>query len=667
MGHVRTTGDLGPAPLTRDRTGRVFDQEHPAPCICTPTVRLRLPLRLGIEGAQLVDHNPAETGIMIDAATTVDRDDAIWIEADGDDFDVWIHIARVADHVTTGGRADTEARQRVHTRYRPEHTKHMLPAPIVAAASLEPGRENDTFAVHLRLDAAGHVLAVDLGPGRLTRSWVLSHGEAAHAANDPAHPLHGTLALALRFAQTMLAARRNAGALAFYDLLSGFATNEEGQLVRLDSAERNSGYIIVQEFMIAANAQIAAWAVREDLPILFRNHRLAAVAGDPADLRDELDSIAASRDSAAFEMLRTRMRMIARAATYNPTVHGHHGLQLPAYTHATSPIRRYADLVTQRILLAAALGHPSPYPPEDLTAVAEHVNERVEEERRAKAEFFKQRAAEVTAKQIEAADFARLPYKQFARVLQFAIERGDVPTGLAEDTERRFTAHELQLREFASVYLYGRGEFAPLRERMNRHLAVEPQQAQSIVNVFLQDRLGGPVSNETNVRWTVEPEPGFDPPLFAAQIALHYQDQQVSSPKRVQRNKKDAKNQAALALVAALAGLPDLSRDAAAKPRDEGPRKLLVDAAVNPAEAVQIYAARGLVERLNWDFAVTGPSHERTFTCRVEGWMRGTGERVAAEGSGPTKQTSKTAASLELRVHIEVALALGETGDRADA
>ncbi|MBO3731698.1 RNB domain-containing ribonuclease [Glycomyces niveus] len=615
----------------------------------------------------MADHNPAETGIMIDAATTVDRDDAIWIEPDGDGFAVWIHIARVADHVTTGGSADIEAHRRVHTRYRPEQTKHMLPAPVVEAASLEPGRENDTFAVHLRLDAAGNLLAADLGPGRLTKSWILTHAEAADAANDPAHPLHGTLALALRFAQTMLAARRSAGALAFYDLLSGFATNEEGQLVRLDSAERNSGYVIVQEFMIAANAQIAAWAVREDLPILFRNHRLAAVAGDPAELRAELESIAATGDGTAFEMLRTRMRMVARAATYGPTVHGHHGLQLPAYTHATSPIRRYPDLVVQRILLAAALGRPSPYPIEELEAVAAHVNERVEEERRAKAEYFKQKAHEQTARHAESADFAALPYKQFARVLQFAVERGEMPPGLAEDTTRRFDARELQLREFASVYLYGRGGFEPLRERMNRLLADEPQQAQSIVNVYLQDRLGGPVSNETNVLWTVEDAPGFEGPLFSAQVSIRYDGEQVDSPKRLQRNKKEARNQAALALVATLAGLPDLSSDATAKPRVDGPKKVLVDAGVNPAEAVQIYAARGVVRPLTWDFSVDGPSHERTFTCRAEGRLPASDERIAAEGKGPTKQVAKTNAALELRVLIEVALALGETGRRADA
>ncbi|GAA1673766.1 hypothetical protein GCM10009830_20160 [Glycomyces endophyticus] len=615
----------------------------------------------------MAEHNPAECGVMIDAATTVDRDDAVWIEPLGDGFEVWIHIARAADHVRTGGPTDTEARARVHTRYRADHTRHMLPAPVVEAVSLTPDHPCDTFTVHLRIDPAGRVVDAELGPGRLTRSWTMTHAEAATAATDPAHPRHDTLALALRFAQTMLAARRNAGALAFYDLLSGFATNEEGQIVRLDSGERNSGYIIVQEFMIAANSQIAAWAVREDLPILFRNHRLAAVAGDPAELRDELDAVAAAGDGAAFEMLRSRMKMVSRAATYGPTVHGHHGLQLPVYTHATSPIRRYPDLVTQRILLAAALGHPSPYTPEEIAETAAHVNDSLDAERRAKAEYFKQRAQAETARHVQAADFATLPYKQFSRVLQFAVERGDAPPGLAADTARRLDARELQLREFASVYLYGGGEFAPLRERMNRRLAREPQQAQSVVNVYLQDRLGGPVSNETNVHWTVEPEPAYEGPLFSARVALTYGDTRIESPKRLQRNKKDARNQAALALVAMLAGLPDLSADVVAKPRVDVQRKLLVDAAVNPAEAVQIYAARGAVEGLAWEFSVDGPSHERVFTCTAEGRLRATGELAATEGKGPTKQAAKTAASAELRVLIEAGLALGETGERSPA
>ncbi|WP_168801697.1 RNB domain-containing ribonuclease [Glycomyces buryatensis] len=610
----------------------------------------------------MADYNPAETGIMIDADTTVDRDDAIWIESRGDGYDVWVHIARVADHVQNGGRADREAAERIHTQYRTDHTKHMLPKPIVEAASLDPDRDNDTFVVHLALDAGGQVLETELGHGRLTKSWVMSHGQAATGAADPAHELHDTLALGLRFAQTMLAARRATGALAFYDLLSGFATNEEGQLVRLATAERNSGYIIVQEFMIAANSQIASWAVGRDLPILFRNHRMAAVAGDPAELRQELDDVAASGDSAAFEMLRGRVKMVARPATYGPTVHGHHGLQLPVYTHATSPIRRYPDLITQRILLAATMGKDSPYPLDELTAIADDVNEKITAERQAKSEYFRAKAEEATVQRLEANDFSPLNDRDFARVVQFAIERGEIPGGLIAEIERRLDTEVLQLREFASVYFYGiEPAFDDLRRRLNRHLAAEPQLAHSLLNTYLQDRLAGPVTVDVDVVWDVESEPDYAEPVFGATVEIRYEGQRLRSAKRLQRSKKDARNQAALALVSHLAHLPDLSRDVEVSHRSPEVRKSpLVDPEVNPVEAVQIYAARGAVKGLKWTFESEGPSHERVFTCHALGILAESGDEVVADGTGPTKQASKTEAALALRVHIEVALQLGE-------
>ncbi|GAB3229519.1 hypothetical protein GCM10027447_22910 [Glycomyces halotolerans] len=608
----------------------------------------------------MADYSPAETGVMIDAETTVDRDDAIWIEPHGDGYDVWVHIARVADHVPAGGAADTEARRRVHTRYRPDHVRRMLPQPVEALASLEADHAKDTFAVHLRVDADGHVQSAELGPGRLTRSWALTHGEAATAAADPDHPLHRPMSLALRFAQTMLAARRASGALAFYDLLSGFATNEEGQLVRLDTSERNSGYIIVQEFMIAANAQIAAWAVEQDLPILFRNHRMAAVAGDPAELRDELDAVAASGDASAFEMLRSRTRMVSRPATYGPTVHGHNGLRLPVYTHATSPIRRYPDLVTQRILLAAAAGEASPYSVEQLDEVASEVNDRIAEERERTAQHFRRRAKAAAERRLDEADFESLPYGQFAKVLRVAVERGEAPDGLIGDTERRLGTGELQLREFASVYFDGgAAEFADLRAKLNHRLAKEPHLAVSLINKYLQDQLGGPIGPGDMV-WEVEPVLGNRIASFRARLEINFNGERRRSGVRTQRTKKDARNQAALSLAAQLAGLPDPSDDVDPRGIEPGPQRApaLVPADLNPVEAVQIYLARGVIDGLYWRFSHEGPAHDRVFTCEAGATMGSSGVAVDAEGKGASKQASKNAAAEILRVHVEAAIRL---------
>jgi ribonuclease R len=291
--------------------------------------RRRIALPLFTEGAAVTDHDPAECGVMIDAEDTADRDDAIWIQPAGTGFDAWVHIARVADHVQRGKSADVEARRRMYTRYRRDHTRRMLPLPVEQAATLRPGTEpQDTFAIRLRVEADGRARAVDLGPARLTRAWAMSHAEAAAAAKHPDHPLHAALDTALRVAQAMLSARRATGALALYDLRSGFATDEEGRLVRLEAAERNSGYVIVQEFMIAANAQIAAWAAERDLPILFRNHRLAAVAGDPSALREELDTVAAERDHHVVSLLRGLAAVDVRKAEVD---HGDVGVEFLAH------------------------------------------------------------------------------------------------------------------------------------------------------------------------------------------------------------------------------------------------------------------------------------------------------------------------------------------------
>ncbi len=617
----------------------------------------------------MADCNPAESGVMIDAETTVDRDDAIWIEPRDDGYDVWVHIARVADHVPAGHRADLEARRRVHTLYRPERNRRMLPQPVEQAASLEPGGPRETFAVHLRVDSEGHPLDFDLGPGRLTRSWAISHGEAAAAASDPGHELHGTLATALRFAQSMLAARRASGAMAFYDLLSGFATDEEGRLVRLDASERNSGYVIVQEFMIAANAHIAAWAVEHDLPILFRNHRMAAVAGDPAELRDELDEVAAAGDAEAFEMLRRRTRMVSRQATYGPTVGGHSGLRLPVYTHATSPIRRYPDLVTQRILLAAVAGDPAPYSPEALTELADEINHRIAEERERTAEHFRKRAKEAAERRLDEAEFGNLPYHQFAKVLRVAVERDEAPEGLVADTERRLEAGELQLREFAAVYFDAKApEFADLRVRLNHRLCTEPHFAVSLINKYLQDQVGGPVGAGDMV-WEVESVPGLRIAAFRARLELRFNGERRSSAVRTQRTKKDARNQAALSLAASLADLPDLSDDVDPRQIDPGrPRPpALVAPELNPVEAVQIYFARGVVDDLFWNFDHEGPPHERVYTCECGAVLHSSGVDIGSVGEGASKQAAKNAAAEGLRVHIEAAVRMMRETGRPEA
>lgn len=230
----------------------------------------------------------AHRGIMIDAPDTEDRDDAIWVRRDEAGYDVWVHIAPVSLQLPPGSPGDVEARRRIHTRYLPDRTIGMLPRDVERAATLTPGRVQPTVMVAMRFSPGGELFDTGVGHGLLREATAISYATASDILDDPTAGFHETLSHAHALATTLLRRRQNAGALALYDLFKGYATNEEGQLVRLGDNQRHPGYIIVQELMIAANAAIARWCAERDLPILFRNHRQATVGGSREELAAEL-------------------------------------------------------------------------------------------------------------------------------------------------------------------------------------------------------------------------------------------------------------------------------------------------------------------------------------------------------------------------------------------
>lgn len=597
-------------------------------------------------------------GIMIDSVDTVDRDDAIWVRATDDGFEFWVHIALVANEVALDSPTDNEARRRLYTRYRRNFTKHMLPKPVEANASLHPNDDTSapqpSFVVHCHTDPTGNVHDVQLGTGQLQHAWAISYQEAANGANDPHHPRHDTLAVASQLAQRMLQSRRTSGALAIYDLQHGYATNEEGQLVRLDKATSNSGYVIVQELMIAANTAIATWAAQHDIPILFRNHRLAAVAGDHRDLQAQLLEAEAANDSQAWELVRNRMRMVARAATYDATVSGHHGLQLPVYAHNTSPIRRFADLVNQRILLAATQGNASPYSPTDLHDIAEDINLRISEERARRTEHFRREAQRTTARNLADGDFSQLSEVDFAKVVRAAAESTTAAPELITEITQRIRKGQLQLRELGAIYFSATDPaWQEARQLISQQLATDPGRAISLVNMYAQSVLGGPLDS-SHVKWEVQGVGDIHQPRFEARLTLNVGDEHHVGPRRIERSKKEARNQAAFALARQLAGVSKETVDPGPDSRSLTSNAAAMeplDATLHPIQALTIYEQREHITDMTWEFSVEGPAHERLFTCTVSATING--EILEATGIATTKKAAKTAAAANLRSQVD--------------
>lgn len=410
--------------------------------------------------------------LMIDASTTRDRDDALTITPTTSGWDVAVFVANVADLVPTGSPADRTAATRVETRYRTTGTVPMLGAQLEHVATLSPTHDRDVLAIHLRVSAAGDVALAALDREVLAAGScvAITHDQVTTILDDPTHVHHAQLSTAAQLAQVLAGRRRAAGAFVVYDLTRGLVSGEDGRLLALPEGHNAAAYVIVQELMIAANAAVAQYAIDAALPILFRNHLRNPVA--PADV-DRLADLAAALSTvtttAELAALQGQLNTAISKATYGPTVRGHIGLQVPAYAHATSPLRRYADLVTQRQLLAHLDGTEVPYTAEQLATIADALA-AITAERDADSEAAqKARTRRANQAAIAAGDLSHMNDREFLRVLRLGTQAAP-PESVATELTERATAGRLHAGHLAVLYTTDHPDWKTLRTNLTTQL-----------------------------------------------------------------------------------------------------------------------------------------------------------------------------------------------------
>nr|GLK38292.1 hypothetical protein GCM10017611_51580 [Rhodococcus wratislaviensis] len=428
------------------------------------------------------------TLLMIDSASARDRDDAFTVTPlpDGRGWTVEVHIAGVADAVGLGSVADEQAFLRAETRYLRDRTIPMLGETAEQAATLTAESRRTSLRVTGTITTDGRLVDVTVGRGQIPsgRCVAVDHAEVPAVLTDPAHPLHPRLAAADAAAQTLLTARRDGGALAFYDLTQGWATSEDGAIVAIATELRTVAYVIVQELMIATNEAVALWCIEQGLPTLFRNHRPNPVAGSTDDLMHEI--AAAAGDPDLFAKLRGRLLSTLRAATYEPTVHGHYGLRLSAYTHVTSPLRRVADLINQRIIFAHLDHSPTPYTGEQLAALGADLNRRNRAAREAKKNHFKHADQRIVAEQAATADLTALDSRRFHKVLK-AEATGPLRAELTAELARRVDADLMTAPDVAVLIDAADPTWLPIQLRVLDTLAdTHPEMGPSVASVWRQ-------------------------------------------------------------------------------------------------------------------------------------------------------------------------------------
>jgi ribonuclease R len=340
--------------------------------------------------------------ITIDPATARDFDDAIDLEVlpDGS-FQLGVHIADVSHFVTPDSAMDVEARCRGTSVYFPDRVIPMLPERVSNdLCSLNPRVDRLALSAVMHLSRAG-----DIQDYAFHRSVI--HSRERMTYDDVQRILDGDVPTCNRYghvvthvrsfarlANILLARRRAHGAIDF-DLPEPLLTYDEAGVVEgIVKSVRFFAHRIVEEFMILTNEVVARHLEEREIPTLYRVHeepdpgkvedfaeivsgfglRFRAHKNSPAEFQKFIESIGGRPEE---RMLSYLMLRSFKQAVYSPENVGHFGLATDSYTHFTSPIRRYPDLVVHRILKASMVRGPRKVPPPaQLEAIASESSER---------------------------------------------------------------------------------------------------------------------------------------------------------------------------------------------------------------------------------------------------------------------------------------------------
>jgi ribonuclease R len=354
--------------------------------------------------------------VTIDGETARDFDDAVLVteRADGG-YELQVHIADVAEYVRAATDLDLEARLRGTSVYFPDRAIPMLPHELsTGICSLRPGEDRLVLSCILQLDADGRIESYEIVEGVIRSAARMTYTDVHKILEGDAETRARCAELVPNFermrklAGLMNKRREERGSIDFDLPEPVIEFDEQGQMRGVTKSERTWANRLIEEFMLAANECVATWLEDLGVPSLYRIHEkpeprrvvqfeeLAAAFGYSLGLGalpvkrvvtrgDRRDSQRGGRNPRALEIpedipvtprmyqklaakiegkpeeriLSYLMLRSLRQARYSEINEGHFALAAPSYTHFTSPIRRYPDLIVHRIskaLLRAGIG-----------------------------------------------------------------------------------------------------------------------------------------------------------------------------------------------------------------------------------------------------------------------------------------------------------------------
>jgi ribonuclease R len=315
--------------------------------------------------------------VTIDGETARDFDDAVYCEkAEAGGFRLVVAIADVSHYVHHGDALDREARERGNSVYFPRRVIPMLPERLSnGLCSINPGVERLCVTCDMAIDAGGDIASYRFAPAVMLSHARLTYTEVADMLAKPrgeAARRQRSLVPHLRelheLYKVLARARERRGAIDFETVETELVFDDGGKIERILAVARNDAHRVIEECMLAANVCASDFLRDHDHSMLYRVHegptpeKLAALheflkgfglhltGGAKPHATDYARLLKRIKDRPDVQLLQTVMLRSLRQAVYSPENVGHFGLAYESYTHFTSPIRRYPDLLVHRAI-----------------------------------------------------------------------------------------------------------------------------------------------------------------------------------------------------------------------------------------------------------------------------------------------------------------------------
>lgn len=322
--------------------------------------------------------------VTIDGLDAKDFDDAVSISKDDQgNFHLKVHIADVSHYVKPNTTLDEEALKRGFSAYLADRTLPMLPEELSnGICSLNPNVDRLVVSVEMKVGSSGEVKNYRIVEGAIKSDWRLTYEEvdehfsSGKFASDKVKQLIMTLG---ELTDILEAKRQKAGALDFETIEPKVILNEQGRPQDVKIRERSFATCLIEEAMILTNQVVATHMHTQKVPMIYRVHEepdLAALLevaeiikefGYPlkgiklADHKTLQSIIAFAHKREERLLINNLLLRSMKQARYSSTLAPHFGLASKCYTHFTSPIRRYSDLLVHRLLKNVLKGDDASY------------------------------------------------------------------------------------------------------------------------------------------------------------------------------------------------------------------------------------------------------------------------------------------------------------------